>query len=118
MLSEIEQHGRPALRWYAKQLDGWTGGEDFEISQAMISAVTDELPTDLREAPDAGVERTHRFASMQRAHLHDFEDEASPAWSRPEVHPRHERGAYLSAGRFPLLASAFMTVGCGPGRPV
>ena len=33
MLSEIEQDGLQAVRRYAYQLDGWTGGEDFEISR-------------------------------------------------------------------------------------
>jgi sulfopropanediol 3-dehydrogenase len=112
MLSDIEQHGRAAVRRYAEKLDGWTGGEDFEIPQDTIAALTDELPEGLRAALDAGAERTHRFASMQRAHLHDFEDEVIPGVVCGQKYiPVNNVGAYLPAGRFPLLASAFMTIG-------
>jgi sulfopropanediol 3-dehydrogenase len=112
MLLDIEQHGRPALRRYAERLDGWTGGEDFEIPTDTIAALVDELPQDLRDALDAGAERTRRFALMQRAHLTDFEDEVIPGVVCGQKYvPVANVGAYLPAGRFPLLASAFMTIG-------
>ena len=112
MLLDIEQNGRPALRRYAEQLDGWTGGEDFEIPADQIEGLTADLPVDLREALDAGAERTRRFAGMQRAHLVDFEDEVVPGVVCGQKYvPVQNVGAYLPAGRFPLLASAFMTIG-------
>jgi sulfopropanediol 3-dehydrogenase len=112
MLSEIERDGLPAVRRYAERLDGWTGGEDFEIPAARIDALIADLPADLRAALDIGAERTRRFAEMQRAHLHDFEDEVVPGVVCGQKYiPVDTVGAYLPAGRFPLLASAFMTVG-------
>jgi sulfopropanediol 3-dehydrogenase len=112
MLSDIEQNGRAAVRRYAEQLDGWTGGEDFEIPADQIGALTAQLPQDLRDALDAGAERTRRFAGMQRAHLHDFEEEVIPGVVCGQRYvPVSNVGAYLPAGRFPLLASAFMTIG-------
>jgi sulfopropanediol 3-dehydrogenase len=112
MLSEIERDGRAAVRRYAERLDGWTGGDDFEITSAEVDRLTDSLPADLCAALDAGAERTRRFASMQRAHLHDFEDEVIPGVVCGQKYiPVSNVGAYLPAGRFPLLASAFMTVG-------
>jgi sulfopropanediol 3-dehydrogenase len=112
MLSDIEQNGRAAVRRYAEQLDGWTGGEDFEIPADQIGVLTAQLPQNLREALDAGAERTRRFASMQRAHLHDFEEEVIPGVVCGQRYvPVSNVGAYLPAGRFPLLASAFMTIG-------
>jgi sulfopropanediol 3-dehydrogenase len=112
MLSEIERDGLPAVRRYAERLDGWTGGEDFEITTEQVSALTQDLPADLRAALDAGAERTRRFAEMQRAHLTDFEAEVIPGVVCGQKYiPVNTVGAYLPAGRFPLLASAFMTVG-------
>jgi sulfopropanediol 3-dehydrogenase len=112
MLSDIEQHGRAAVRRYAEQLDGWTGGDDFEIAPDQISILTDRLPGDLRDALDAGAERTRRFAGLQRAHLTDFEDEVIPGVVCGQKYVAVSNvGAYLPAGRFPLLASAFMTIG-------
>jgi sulfopropanediol 3-dehydrogenase len=112
MLSEIERDGLAAVRRYAEKLDGWTGGEDFEVAEDTIGALTDALPLDLREALDAGAERTRLFAELQRAHLVDFEDEVIPGVVCGQRYvPVGNVGAYLPAGRFPLLASAFMTVG-------
>src|SRR4051794_21518473 len=58
MLSEIERDGLPAVRRHAERLDGWTGGEDFEVPEASFGPLTDALPQDLRAALDAGAERT------------------------------------------------------------
>ena len=112
MLSDIERNGRPAVRRYAEHLDGWTGGDDFEIPLERVDALTAGLPSDLRAALDTGAERTRRFAAMQRAHLVDFEDEVVPGVVCGQKYiPVQNVGAYLPAGRFPLLASAFMTIG-------
>ena len=112
MLAEIEGEGLPAVRRYAERLDGWTGGEDFEVASGQVAALTEDLPDDLKAALDAGAERTRRFAEMQRAHLTDFEAEVIPGVVCGQKYiPVSNVGAYLPAGRFPLLASAFMTVG-------
>ena len=112
MLSDIEAGGLDAVRSYAERLDGWTGGLDFEITPEQVEELTAPLPTDLKAALDAGAERTYRFAGMQRAHLHDFAEEVVPGVVCGQKYvPVGNVGAYLPAGRFPLLASAFMTVG-------
>jgi sulfopropanediol 3-dehydrogenase len=112
MLSDIERGGIEAVRGYAERLDGWTGGLDFEISPETVEQLTAPLPADLKAALDAGAERTSRFAGMQREHLHDFEAEVVPGVVCGQKYiPVGNVGAYLPAGRFPLLASAFMTVG-------
>jgi len=112
MLSTIEAKGLDAVRDYAERLDGWTGGTSFEITPSEADKLTANLPADLREALDAGAERTQRFAKMQRARLTDFEDEVIPGVVCGQKYvPVGTVGAYLPAGRFPLLASAFMTVG-------
>ncbi len=112
MLADIEANGLRAVRGYAERLDGWTGGEDFEIESDQIESLTADLPAGLKQALDAGAERTRRFAGMQRAHLHDFSEEVVPGVVCGQKYvPVSNVGAYLPAGRFPLLASAFMTVG-------
>ena len=112
MLSSIEAEGLAAVRRYAEQLDGWSGGEDFEIPRERATELVKDLPDDLCRALDAGAERTRRFAEMQRAHLSDFEAEVIPGVVCGQKYiPVNTVGAYLPAGRFPLLASAFMTVG-------
>jgi len=111
MLSKIEREGMDAVLRYARDLDGYTG-HSLEVSADELARSGDELSEPVRMALDAGLERTQRFARMQRERLVDFEEEVLPG-----VHcgqrfvPVDAVGAYLPAGRFPLLAGAFMTVG-------
>ncbi|MEW2566319.1 histidinol dehydrogenase [Streptomyces sp. NPDC047070] len=111
MLSEIERDGLDAVRRYARSLDGQTDGA-IELDAADIARSGDRLPKDLRAAIELGAERTQRFAALQRDHLADFEEEIAPGLVVGQRYvPVSAVGAYLPAGRFPLTASAFMTVG-------
>ena len=110
MLSKIQRGGRDAVMRYSRELDGWNGA-DFEISRPDVEKLTNDLPRDLREALELGRDHTAAYARMQREHMRDFSGEISPGL---EVGMRYipvsRVGAYLPAGRFPILASAFMTV--------
>ncbi|MGW0686211.1 histidinol dehydrogenase [Streptomyces sp. NPDC002754] len=109
MLKEIEHRGMDAVRSYAQELDGWSG--ELEVSAAELKKSGDALPPDVRTALEMGYERTHTFAAAQREHLTDFEIEVAPGVKGGQRYvPVSRVGAYLPAGRFPLLASAFMTV--------
>src|SRR5215213_10192032 len=111
MLSDIEKGGLEAVRRYAEELDGFSG-DSFEVTPNQVETAVANLPADLREALDAGASRTRRFAETQRSHLTDFEAEVIPGVVCGQKYvPVRTVGAYLPAGRFPLLASAFMTVG-------
>lgn len=110
MLSDIERNGVDAVRRYAHELDGWAG--ELEVSADDLRKSGDALPADVRAALELGYERTNRFASAQRAHLTDFEVDIAPGVvGGVQYIPVTRVGAYLPAGRFPLLASAFMTAG-------
>jgi sulfopropanediol 3-dehydrogenase len=110
MLLDIERNGIDAVVAFSRDLDGWTG--PLEIGAEDLRKSGNALPDDLREALELGHERTNRFALAQRAHLADFEIELAPGVTGGVQYvPVGHVGAYLPAGRFPLLASAFMTVG-------
>jgi sulfopropanediol 3-dehydrogenase len=111
MLADIEKGGLEAVRRHAYELDGFEG-DSFTVTADDVDQAVADLPADLQEALDAGAERTRRFAEMQRGHLADFEAEVLPGVVCGQRYvPVETVGAYLPAGRFPLLASAFMTVG-------
>lgn len=111
MLGDIERNGLDAVLRYAADLDGFEG-TSLEVPAAEIRGSGDALPAELRTALEAGAERTRRFAQMQRDRLVDFEGEVIPGVVCGQRYiPVENVGAYLPAGRFPLLASAFMTVG-------
>jgi sulfopropanediol 3-dehydrogenase len=110
MLSTIAANGMDAVLKYAEQLDNFTG-TDIELDAATIAASGDRLSPELRAAIELGAERTKAFAQAQRSHLSDFEIELAPGLVTGQRYvPIQRVGAYLPAGRFPLTASAFMTV--------
>jgi sulfopropanediol 3-dehydrogenase len=111
MLSAIEEGGMDRVLDYSRSLDGWAGS-DIEVDSENLRRTGDSLPKGLREALEAGAERTQRFAKLQLEHLTDFEAEVLPGvFAGQKYVPVPRVGAYLPAGRFPILASAFMTVG-------
>ncbi|MCX2732662.1 histidinol dehydrogenase [Saccharopolyspora sp. NFXS83] len=111
MLTTIERDGMDAVLRYARELDGWTDTQ-VELDAATIKRSGDHLTPAHREALELGAQRTRAFAQAQRDHLQDFETELAPGLITGHRYvPVQRVGAYLPAGRFPLTAGAFMTVG-------
>nr|WP_315268011.1 histidinol dehydrogenase [Microbacterium lemovicicum] len=111
MLLDIQRRGMDAVLDYARSLDGYSGG-GVELAPDRIASSGDRLPADLRAAIELGSQRTRAFAVEQRSHLSGFETELVPGLvTGVRYVPVARVGAYLPAGRFPLTASAFMTVG-------
>jgi sulfopropanediol 3-dehydrogenase len=111
MLADIERNGIDAIRRYARDLDHQEDGA-VELDARTIATSGDRLTPELRAAIELGSARTKEFAGLQRAHLTDFEAEIAPGLVTGQRYvPVGRVGAYLPAGRFPLTASAFMTVG-------
>src|SRR4051794_23963697 len=110
MLSTIEAGGIDAVLAYAAKLDHPTAGV-VELSAAGMKAAGERITPALRKALETGADRTRRFAKETRSHLVDFETELVPGLITGQRDiPVPRVGAYLPAGRFPILASAFMTV--------
>ncbi len=110
MLSAIEQGGIDAVARYARDLDGWEG-KDFELDAQYIREHTSALPEDLRRSLDFGAERTRQFAQASRDRLKDYSTEVLPGVELGVKYvPVGRVGAYLPAGRFPLLSSPSMTI--------
>ncbi|WP_136056009.1 histidinol dehydrogenase [Microbacterium sp. K24] len=111
MLADIRERGLDAVLDYARTLDNYQG-TDIELTAEQIATSGDRLAPDLRAAIELGAARTQAFAKESRAHLSDFETELVPGIvTGAKYIPVSRVGAYLPAGRFPLTASAFMTVG-------
>ncbi len=111
MLRDIEAGGMDAVLRHAADLDHYDGRQ-VELTAAQIATSGDRLAPALRQAIELGSARTRTFAAAQRDHLVDFEVElVSGLVTGQRYVPVARVGAYLPAGRFPLTASAFMTVG-------
>jgi sulfopropanediol 3-dehydrogenase len=110
MLLRIEREGMDAVRIYSRELDGWDP-PSFRVGDAEMATARDACSEQLRAAIAFAQEQIRNFARLQRATLTDFEAETLPGvfLGQRQV-PVARVGAYVPAGRVPMLATPFMTV--------
>jgi sulfopropanediol 3-dehydrogenase len=110
MLLRIERGGERVVREYSRRLDDWDP-RAFTVDPAAATSAVDELDDDLAEHIAFALERVRDFARHQRATLVDLRVEVLPGVVLGHRHvPVGASGAYVPGGRYPMLASSFMTV--------
>ena len=112
MLADIERRGIDAVSEYAEALDR-LGAAPIELARGRdrVERRAARPPPCVRRS-SSGPRGPSAFARVTRDHLADFETETVPGLvTGVRYVPVGRVGAYLPAGRFPLTASAFMTVG-------
>ncbi len=110
MLSRIEREGAAAVRDYSRRLDGWDP-PSFRVGDEEIRAAAEQLPLELCEHIAFAQLQVRGFAEKQRETLTDLQVELIPGVVLGHRHiPVDAVGSYVPGGRYPMLASAFMTV--------
>jgi sulfopropanediol 3-dehydrogenase len=110
MLRDIERGGIDAVRRWSRQLDDWMP-DSFLAGEAELAAAERKLDDGLREQIAFAQEQVRGFAQAQRDTLVDLRVEMSPGVVLGHRHiPVAAVGAYVPGGRYPMLASSFMTV--------
>jgi sulfopropanediol 3-dehydrogenase len=110
MLSTIQRDGADAIRRYSAELDGWDP-LSFIVDEAAIAAAGDQLDDELRDHIAFAQEQVRAFATAQRETMRDLEVQTLPGVTLGHRHiPVRTVGAYVPGGRYPMLASSFMTV--------
>jgi sulfopropanediol 3-dehydrogenase len=110
MLTRIEADPETAIRRYSQELDGWSP-ERFVVDEATIARAADSIEEPLRGHIAFAQEQVRRFAQAQRDTMHDLEVETLPGVVLGHRHiPVETVGSYVPGGRYPMLASSFMTV--------
>jgi sulfopropanediol 3-dehydrogenase len=110
MLLRIERRGEAAVRDYSRVLDGWDP-PSFVATEEDIAAAAGQVPAELQEHIRFALEQVRGFARAQRATLADLRHEPLPGVTLGHRHvPVDAVGAYVPGGRYPMLASSFMTV--------
>lgn len=110
MLRDIERDGIDAVRRFSRDLDHWDPAS-FLVSDAEFERVAEELDPALREHIDFAQSQVRRFAQAQRDTLVDLRVDMGPGVVLGHRHiPVGTVGAYVPGGRYPMLASSFMTV--------
>ncbi|MBA1289670.1 histidinol dehydrogenase [Pseudomonas japonica] len=110
IISAVEQRGEAAVREYSEKFDGWNP-TDLRLSQAQIQACIDSLPAQAIEDIKFAQAQIRRFAQVQLLSLRDVEVETLPGVVLGHKNiPVNAVGCYIPGGKYPLLASAHMSV--------
>ncbi len=110
MIAAIEARGDQAVRDYSLQLDHWNP-EAFRLSQSQIEASMQSLDEQTLEDIAFAQEQVRRFAQAQKDCLLDLEIETLPGVTLGHKNiPVNRVGCYVPAGRYPMVASAHMSV--------
>lgn len=109
-LADIEARGDAAVRDLSIKFDNWDR-EDYRLTDAEIQACIDTLsPQDLKDIEFAQ-KQVRNFAQIQRASMQDVEVETLPGVILGHKNiPVNAAGCYVPGGKYPLLASAHMSV--------
>ncbi|MGV3651967.1 MAG: histidinol dehydrogenase [Devosia sp.] len=110
ILGDIEKRGDQAVRELSARFDKWER-TDFRLSQREIDACMAQLTDqDLHDIAFAQTQ-VRNFAQAQRATMQDLEIETLPGVTLGHRHvPISAVGCYVPGGKYPLLASAHMSV--------
>ena len=110
ILADVRARGDKAVRDWSAKFDGWAP-ESFRLDQAAITsayaALSAETINDIRFAQ----EQVRKFAQIQRDSLRDVEVETLPGVVLGHKNlPVNSVGCYVPGGKYPLVASAHMSV--------
>jgi len=109
-LLDIERDGDAAVRAMAQKFDGYAP-ETFRLSEAEIATLIGQLSARELEDIKFAQDQVRRFARAQRETMTDLEVETRPGVVLGHKHiPVQSVGCYVPGGKFPMVASAHMSV--------
>ncbi|ANN76260.1 histidinol dehydrogenase [Bordetella flabilis] len=110
IVHDIETRGDEAVREYSRQFDNWDPA-DFRLSRAQIQAARKQLSAREIEDISFAQAQVRNFAQHQRDSMRDIEVETYPGVVLGHKHvPVNAVGCYIPGGKYPMLASAHMSV--------
>lgn len=110
ILADIETRKDAAVADLSKKFDNWSP-KNFRLSPAEIDAAIAQVPKrDLEDIKFAQAQ-VRNFAQKQRESMKDIEVETLPGVVLGHKHvPVNAIGCYVPGGRYPMVASAHMSV--------
>ncbi|MEO0699237.1 MAG: histidinol dehydrogenase, partial [Pseudomonadota bacterium] len=110
ILADIEARGDEAVRELSIKFDGWDR-EDFRLSDDEINQCIDSLGKQAIHDIEFAQKQVRNFAQEQRKSMTDIEVETHPGVILGHKNiPVNAAGCYVPGGKYPLLASAHMSV--------
>jgi sulfopropanediol 3-dehydrogenase len=110
IIGAIEKDGDAAVRKYSETFDKWTP-KSFRLSKEDIAACYEELNEQIISDIRWAQAQVRNFAQIQRDSMKDVEVETLPGVTLGHRHiPMESVGCYVPGGKYPLVASAHMSV--------
>jgi sulfopropanediol 3-dehydrogenase len=110
ILEDVARNGEEAVRDWSVRLDDWDP-DSFLVGEDEIRAAAAAVPAELHEHIAFAQAQVRTFAERQLATLGELDVETLPGVRLGHRHvPVSAVGSYVPGGRYPMLASAFMTV--------
>jgi len=109
-LKNIETRGDAAVRELSEKFDQWSP-ESFRLSDSEIDACVARLPEQTIDDIKFAQTQIRNFAEIQKAALRDVEEETIPGVVLGHKNiPVKSVGCYVPGGKYPMVASAHMSV--------
>lgn len=110
ILGDLRDRGDDAVREYSQKFDKWDP-ESFRLSDEQVQEIISTLPEQVIEDIRFVQDQVRGFAQKQRESMLDVEVETLPGVFLGHKHvPIQAAGAYIPGGKYPLTASAHMTI--------
>jgi sulfopropanediol 3-dehydrogenase len=110
ILAQVEERKDAAIRDLSKQFDKWEP-KDFRLSPAEIEKAIAQVPKHDLEDIKFAQAQVRNFAQKQKETMHDLEVETLPGVVLGHKHiPVNSIGCYVPGGRYPMVASAHMSI--------
>ncbi|MDH3821534.1 MAG: histidinol dehydrogenase, partial [Gammaproteobacteria bacterium] len=109
-LKDIETRGDAAVRDLSEKFDKWSPAS-FRLSDEEIQAAMSRLPAETIDDIKFAQAQIRKFAEIQKAALQDVEEETFPGVFLGHKNiPVNSVGCYIPGGKYPMVASAHMSV--------
>src|SRR5450631_2549480 len=110
ILADIDARKDAAVADLSKKFDNWSPAS-FKLSPAEVERAITQVPKrDLEDIKFAEAQVRH-FAQKQKETMHDLEVETLPGVVLGHKHiPVNSIGCYVPGGRYPMVASAHMSI--------
>ncbi|MBC7813219.1 MAG: histidinol dehydrogenase [Burkholderiales bacterium] len=110
ILEDVRLRGGQAVRELSAKFDNWTP-TSFRLSTDEINAIIASLPEQTIEDIQFAQAQVRKFAQAQRGSMHDVEIETIPGVTLGHKNiPVNSVGCYVPGGRYPMVASAHMSI--------
>lgn len=110
IIVDIENNGDTSVRKYSEKFDKWSPAS-FQLSHKEIQKAIDSVPSQVIEDIKFAQQQIRNFAEKQKASINDIEVETLPGVILGHKNiPVESAGCYIPGGRYPMVASAHMSI--------